>query len=121
MYGLEIRQKVISLVAEGHSIESVARFLNISSRTISMWLKKHRNGISLSPNTHHPRQRKLNKEALLDYVKANPDRTLKEIGAVFKVHYSAVHRCLKKLLVTVKKSPSIKSRMSVKEQLLAKK
>lgn len=119
MYGLEIREKVIELIDQGQSVKSISDFLDINVRTIQFWIKKHKEGLSLSPNNHVPRQRKIKKDELLEYVQANPDKTLKEMGAVFKVHYSAIHRSLKRMFITLKKkSPNIRKEMSKREKHL---
>jgi len=107
MYDISIRQKVLSLLKKGKTQEEVSNFLSISIRTIQRWCRSEKLGESLKPKTNNPRQRKINKDDLLKYVKEFPDKTLKEIGKVFGVAHSSVDRMLKKLSITLKKNDSL--------------
>ena len=107
MYDISIRQKVLSLLKNGKTQEEVSNFLSISTRTIQRWCRIEKLGESLKPKTNNPRQRKINKDDLLKYVKEFPDKTLKEIGKVFGVAHSSVDRMLKKLSITLKKNDSL--------------
>ncbi len=107
MYDISIRQKVLSLLKNGKTQEEVSSFLNISIRTIQRWLRCEKLGESLNPKTHNPRHRKIDKDALLKYVKEFPDKTLKEIAKVFNVAHSSVDKMLKKFSITLKKNNSL--------------
>jgi transposase len=110
MYDISIRQKVLSLLTNGKTQEEVSEFLNISIRTIQRWLRCEKLGESLKPKTNNPRQRKIDKDALLKYVKEFPDKTLKEMGVVFGVAHSSIDRMLKKFSITLKKTTLYKER-----------
>jgi transposase len=104
MYAEAIRKKVIDLLVAGKTQESVGKFLGIHPRTIRHWVYRFKKEGTLTPQTHGPRQRKINKEALYQYVQEHPDKTLKEMREVFHVCPSALFACLKKMSFTLKKN-----------------
>ena len=104
MYGEEIRRKVIDLLESGQTQQAVGDYLEINPRTIRNWLHRLKNQGNISPQTHGERQRKINKEALRNYIKENPDKTLKEMSDVFQVSITSIFDCLRKMSITLKKS-----------------
>ena len=107
MYVEEIRIKVIDLLAKGKSQQAVGEFLDINPRTIRNWLSQLKSHGTLSPQTHKPRYRKIDKDALRAYIKDNSDRTLQELSQVFQVSIPSMYACLKKMSVTLKKKSSV--------------
>lgn len=85
-YSIDFRQRVVSFVKEGGSKRAAADLYKINLDTVYEWLKRE----DLRPKAHGPRQRKLDKAALVRHVEAYPDALLRERAAYFGVHVNAI-------------------------------
>lgn len=118
MYGIEIRKKVLGLIAQGKTAAEVARFLKIGASSISRWLVLSQKG-ELAPKTHNPRKGKISVEALKTYVESYPDHTLSVIAQHFGVRISAIWYRLQGLGITLKeRSLTIKKETKLSERIL---
>lgn len=102
-YGLEIREKVVKYVKNGHSAENASEVFDISARTIYYWLKRE----ELAPTLNYPKYEKINKEELKKFIKNTPDAYLREIAEEFNVSISAVHQAFSKLNIVNKKNSDL--------------
>ena len=101
-YSLDLRQRVLDRVNEGHSVEATATLFQVSPATIYRW----RNRPSLERTVVTQRRRKLDPEALRHHVRDYPDARLKDRAKDFGVHPSAIGFALKRHRITVKKNSS---------------
>jgi len=68
-YSLDLRQRVMSRLKEGHSVEETAILFQVSSATVYRW----RNRPSLERTVVTQRRRKLDAEALRQHVRDYPE------------------------------------------------
>ena len=101
-YSLDLRQRVIERVKQGHSVEETAVLFQVSPATIYRW--RHRPALERTRVTQ--RRRKLDPEALRQHVRDAPDARLKDRAKDFGVHPSAIGFALKRYGITVKKNSS---------------
>lgn len=101
-YSIDIRKKALKYVREGASNRQAAERFAVDEKTIRNWLKCK----NLSPKKHGPRQRKINKQELIQHVKDYPDMILRERAAHFGVHINAIFYAFKRLGI-VKKTDAL--------------
>lgn len=104
-YSLDLREKVISFVKQGHSKREASKVFNIGEDTIYRWLRRLKAGESLTAKKRTHYATKVPMEVLKSYVEEHPDHTLKEIGDALGLHNSKVCKHLQKLNITRKKRP----------------
>lgn len=120
VYGKDIKERVIAFIESGGSKLEASRRFNVSRPSIDRWLLLKATTGSLALPKLKPRKwRKLDPQALIDYVSAHPDKDLSEYAAYFGLSPSGIWRALKRLKMTRKKSPPcIKSEMKKSVQHL---
>ena len=99
-YSLDLRQRVIERVRQGHSVEETAALFQVSPATIYRWRQRP----SLERTVVSQRRRKLDPEALRQHVRDYPEARLKDRAKDFGVHPSAIGFALKRHRITVKKT-----------------
>lgn len=104
-YSLDLREKVILYLRQGHSQRRCAEVFSLNLSTVHRWWKRYKR-----EGHYHPRLRlgskgKVNPASLANYVKSNPEKTLKQIGGHFGVSDVAILRRLQKLGFSYKKKP----------------
>ena len=119
-YSQDLREKVITHIMSGCSKRETAHVFNIGEDTIYRWLRLHKAG-GLKPKKRTEYPRKVDEEKLRQYVKENPDHTLKQIGQALNLAHQTVFTWLKRLQITRKKRQrSTKSVMKRNERPLKK-
>ena len=91
-YPSSLRRKVLTQIKDGMGKREAARLFKISPNTIYEWLKR---GDDLLPRLAKKRHRKVDKEALAQHVRENPDALLRERAVVFKVSPEAIYYLMK--------------------------
>jgi transposase len=104
LYPEEFRKKVLEYIDGFYTQKEVSQLFKIKPKTVWNWVNQKKKTGSLKPKNPEREGRKLNKEALLQYVKNNPDAYLREIAEHFGCGISAVHKRLKKFGITYKKT-----------------
>ena len=91
-YSLDLRERVVAYVEEGHSQAEAARQFKMHPVTVSRWikLKKTKGSLEVKPVPRSPH--KLPLDALEKYVKEHPEAFLREIGDNFNCGPEAVAR-----------------------------
>lgn len=102
MYPKKFREKVIWALDNGRSIRKVASDFGISTNTVVRWQK------SIEPTSDDKRGRagKIDIQALLKDVETYPDAYHHERAERFNCSRSAITRCLKRLNISKKNSPT---------------
>ena len=104
-YSLDLRQRVFDLLKKGESKLSIARNLNVATKTILKWQKRYEKTGSMEKITPTvTRPRKVNYKEAQIFIEKNPDKTLKEIGVAIGTK-DALY-VIKKLGITYKKNAS---------------
>jgi len=112
VYGLTLRNKVISLSQQGCPKRQIARMLNISAPTVYSYLAKHQQG-NLAPakpgRKGHTKLTDAHLQLMRDLIAEKADITLKQIKAQLDidVQESTISRALKKMGITRKKRHSM--------------
>lgn len=101
-YSLDLRERVIDRVKQGHSVEETADLFQVSPATIYRWRKRP----ALERTVVTQRRRKLAPEALRQHVRDYPEARLIDRAKDFNVHPSAIGHALKRHRITVKKNSS---------------
>ena len=84
-YSIDLRQRVVKRVQEGHSVPETADLYEVSSATIYRWLKRS----NLAPTVVKQRRRKIDPAALKAHVRDYPNARLNDRARDFGVHPSA--------------------------------
>ena len=106
-YSLDLREKVVAYVQNGHSQRETAKVFNLNKSTVGRWMNLVKENKSLKPVPTPRSPHKLSLEKLESYVKEHPDAFLREIGDNFNCGPDAVARALKKLGFTRKKTKNL--------------
>ena len=99
-YSLDLRQRAVKRVKDGHSVSETATLYKIGQATLYRWLQRS----DLAPTVVKQRLRKIDPAALKAHVRDYPDARLKDRARHFGVHTSAIGFALKRLKITVKKN-----------------
>ena len=105
VYSLDLRERVMDRLRQGHSVEATAELFQVSPATIYRW--RHR--LSLERTIVSHRRRKLDPQALRQHVRDSPEARLIDRAKVFNVHPSAIGHALKRHRITVKKTAPLSS------------
>ncbi|ACQ67189.1 MULTISPECIES: IS630 transposase-related protein [Candidatus Williamhamiltonella] len=99
-HSVDFRRHVLNVrEKEKWSIRETAKRFHIGATSITRWLKR------IEKNPSSPRQRKIDKAALLKDVERYPDAYQHERAKRFGVCTKAIWSALKRLGVTYKKNP----------------
>ena len=108
-YSMDLREKVLAAVDRGESCASVARRFELSERTVREYRYRRDRG-RLEPEKPGPqgpiRLNEADLEKLRELVAADPGLTLQQLAGHMHVSVveSTIHRALKKLGISFKKS-----------------
>jgi transposase len=106
VYSLDLRERVINHIKSGNSQKATVEIFKVSKSTVSRWWIRYKNDGEFGAKKRLGSKGKINKEQLVIYVEANPDKTLAEISTIFNVSIWTIHFWLKKLGFRYKKKPS---------------
>ena len=105
-YSEEIRALAVGYVRSGGSKAEAARRYGVTRATVHGWLRKG-DGFAIVGKPGPKCNRLIDAAALAKAVKSRPDATLHELGEQFGVHYSSIHRALKRLSYSRKKNVAV--------------
>ena len=114
-YSEDLRKKVIGYLRRGNSQREAARVFGINLSTVSEWQKKYQETGDLRNKPLNRTFKKIDPEKIRQYMKANPDAYLKEIGDEFGCSDTAVQKALKRLGLTRKKKQSDTANKNLKK------
>jgi len=99
----DFKECAVKNYEQGMLREEILKIFDISSDTLTRWVRQYRKTGDLSSKKGVYKARKINDELLLNYVKEHPDATLNEIAEEFSVCFQAIWARLKHLKITRKK------------------
>jgi len=102
-YSNDLRLRVIEYVRSGNSQRSAADLFKVSKSAANSWCVRYKKEGSVKARFRGGSPGKIDTKQLEKYAKANPDKTLKEIGDKFKASDCAIHKQLKKIGFSYKK------------------
>jgi transposase len=103
-YSKDLREQVIKSYKEGMPKGAIVELFKIGMSTLNRWIREYLRSGSIEPKKRTQyRKRKIEDEALREYIAAHPSATLEEMGRHFKVSAVSIWQRLKKLGITRKK------------------
>lgn len=99
-YSLDLRERVMNRLQQGHSVEETAELFQVSPATIYRWRQRP----TLERTVVTQRRRKLDPIVLRQHVRDYPEARLIDRAKHFNVHPSAIGHALKRHRITVKKN-----------------
>lgn len=105
-FSTDIRIRVIRYIESGKSQASASLLFSVSKSAVSRWWIRYKHDKQVTAKPKLGSKGKIDVGALKEYVTANPDKNLVEIGATFKVSNCAIYKRLKALGFSYKKKPS---------------
>ena len=117
-YSLDLRERVLRYIEQGHLQEEACKVFNVSRKTIYNWIREQRTTGDLSLHRAKSYQTtKFRAQDLKAYIALHEDAHLDEIAQAFKASKSGAYRALKRLNITRKKRPFyIKKEMKNNEE-----
>lgn len=121
-YSLDLREKVIQFLESGNTQVSAAQLFSLHLSTVNRWYSRYREEGHYAPRKRPGAKSKIDKEALIRCITANPNLTLKGLAKEFGVSLWGIYYCLKKLGFSYKKkSFPMWSRVKNREPIIKKK
>jgi len=110
-YSLDLRQRVVDYVQSGKSKISASKLFDIGEKTVRNWMILYEETGAVDPRPHRGgRKSSIDSATFKSYVDANPDKTLKEIGANFGLSYEGAAYNLRKHGYVNKKNAAIQGK-----------
>jgi len=104
-YSIDLRSRVIEHIKLGSSQKSTSVLFMLSKSTVGRWWGRYKEEGEIAPKSRHGSKGKVDSEKLKNFVIANENSTLVEIGSYFGVSACSIYRRLKKLGFSYKKKP----------------
>ena len=105
-YPLELRRRIVEFVGEGGSKAEAARRFKVSRMTVHRYARQCREG-RLEPKPQGGSAERFADESLRRELRSRPDATLAEHGRALGVSHVAVWKRLRRMAVTLKKTPAV--------------
>ena len=116
-YSLDLRKKVMDYISQGNSQKQTSEVFGIHKNTINRWCVRNEKEGNYAPRPRLGNKSKVDKLAMEEFVKTNPNINLSELGTRFEISPCHAGRLLKKLGFRYKKKASvIWKQMSKSEQ-----
>lgn len=104
-YSEDFRKCVVENYNNGATRKEVLSIFKIGENTLTRWIREYRETGSYSVKKRECyKERKINDDELLVYIKENPDAMLKEIAKEYSVTFQAVSYRFKLLGISRKKN-----------------
>lgn len=103
-YSLDLRERVMMYLDEGHTHQEACALFKICLRTLTNWrnLRKSKGSLAIENVPRSPH--KIFDNEVLEYIKNHRDAYLRDIANHFGCAKSGVHKAFKRLGITRKKS-----------------
>jgi len=102
-YSIDLRERVLSYVKEGHSLTKACEVFAIGYMTLWRWQKRLSDGRLEADDNKTRCAKKLDGDKVKEYISKHPDATLKDIGEQFNASAVAVFKRVRSLGLTYKK------------------
>jgi transposase len=103
-YSIDLRERVIAYLKEGHTQEETSIIFKVGTTTIKGWLKLLSETGSLEKRPLYRSPSKFESEKLNAYIEENPDALLKDIAEHFGGSTSGANHALNREKITYKKN-----------------
>lgn len=105
-YSADLRKRVIEFVKSGSTQKQASEIFNISTKSIGRWLKKYDENGSYSAKKRGGSKRKVDLEALKEYVESHENMILRDAAEAFGFSIVSIRRWLKRMGYSYKKKAS---------------
>jgi transposase len=105
-YSNDLRERVINHIKSGSSQASAVRLFKIGKSAVSRWWIRYKKENVMTALPKLGSKGRIDIHSLKNYVIANPDKNLIEVGKEFKVSGTAIYKRLKKVGFSYKKKSS---------------
>lgn len=105
-YSNDLRKKVINYLEKGNSKKEASKVFELHRNTVSQWWKRYKKENLCCAKPRPGAKRRLDQEALAEFVKSNPDSRLYEMASKFNVTSAWISIVLRKLGFSYKKNSS---------------
>jgi transposase len=102
-YSLDLREKVLKYLGKNPDKKAASDLFDVGIATVYRWVSLKRKKGHVKPLIRKYAYKKIDDEALFNYIQAHPDQFLFEIGRAFSVTPQAIFYALKRIKVTRKK------------------
>jgi len=102
-YSLDLREKVISFLENGHSKKETSVVFKLNQKTVFSWYNRYKKEGHYLPRKRLGAKPKIEKDDFISYVNNNPNATSEDIGKVFTISASGARYWLRKLGYSYKK------------------
>jgi len=110
-YSLDLRQRVIDYIHSGGSKITASHIFDVGEKTVRNWVSLYKETGSVNPRPHRGGKRSsVDSDTFKSYVDANPDKTLKELGAHFGLSYEGAAYNLRKHGYVHKKNAALQGK-----------
>jgi transposase len=104
-YSIDLRERVITFIESGGSKVDAAHIFGVCRVTVYKWLRKKSETGTVKDAPPKRGWKKINPQALIDYVNKFPDLTLADYAKHFCASAPSVCLAFKRLKITRKKRP----------------
>ena len=105
-YTRELREKALTAMRKGYPRSEIREIFGLGINTLKSWEKLEAETGSLANRPLNRIARKINREQLLVYYRANPHSTNKEAAIAFDCSVSGIRSAKRALKITRKKTQS---------------
>ena len=105
-YSSDLRKKVINYIQRGKSKKSASEVFSLHRNTVSRWWTRYKTEGSSCAKARIGARRRLDLEALEEFVKSNPNSTLFDMSSKFNITTAWLSVSLRKLGFSYKKKPT---------------
>lgn len=112
-YSNDFRRLAMEKLETGKTVQEVAQIMNMSTDTLYIWIKKKEEGALFNVVNKGGHPTLYDMDGLEAFVKANPDKYIREIKAEFfeanggKASAGGIHKALLKLDLKLKKNSTL--------------
>jgi len=103
-YDIKFREKVLSYIDKGYTVEEAHKVYEIGTTTIKRWRKLRKETGSLQDAPKEKWHKKIDPDKLTVYYEENPDSYLSEAAEHFACTTTAIFKARKRLKITRKKN-----------------
>jgi len=110
-YDIKFREKVLSYIKKGHTVEDAHKVFEVGTATIKRWRRLRKETGSLQDAPKEKWHKKIDPVKLETYYEENPDSYLFEAAKHFNCSTTAIFKAKKRLKITRKKNETICGKM----------
>lgn len=104
-YSLDLRERVLNHLEKKNDKKIASELFGVGIATIYRWVNRKKLNGNIEPIRRKYAYKKIDDQKLIEYVDANPDHFLSEIGEHFGLTLQTIFYALKRLKITRKKRP----------------